>query len=48
MVTNLHNEHVTNRHAVHGPESLTLRDFHGGDIVYCHFCSKSLIAEIGI
>ncbi len=48
MVTNLHNEQVTNRHAVHGAESPTLRDFHEGDIVYCHFPSKSLIAELGI
>ncbi len=48
MVTNLHNEQVTNRHAVHGEESLTLRDFHEGDIVYCYFPSKSLIGELGI
>ncbi len=42
----LHNEQVSNHNAVHGTESLTLRDFHEGDIVYCHFPSKSLIAEL--
>ncbi len=42
IVMGLHNEQVTNRNAVHGAESLTLRDFHEGDIVYCHFPSKSL------
>ncbi len=48
MVMNLHNEQVTNHHAVHGAESLTLRDFHEGDIVYCHFPSKCLIVELGL
>ncbi len=48
MVMNLHNEQVTNRHAVHCAESLNLRYFREGDIVYCHFPSKSLIAELGL
>ncbi len=33
IVIGLHNEQVCNCNAIHGAESLTLRDFHEGDIV---------------
>ncbi len=48
IVMGLHNEQVSKVNAVHGAESISLRDFHEGDIVYCHFPSKCLIAELGL
>ncbi len=43
-----HNEQVTKRNTAHCAESHTLKDFHEGDIIYCHFPSKTLIAELGL
>ncbi len=48
LVMGLHDKQVRNCNVVHGAESLTLRNFHEGDIVYCHFPSKTLIAELGL
>ncbi len=48
IVMGLHNEQVSKVNAVHGAENISLRDFHEDDIVYCHFPSKSLIAELSL
>ncbi len=44
----LHNEQVTKSNTAQNAGSPTLRDFHEGDIAYCHFPSKTLIAELGL
>ncbi len=47
IIMGLHNEQVTKRNTAHGTGSPTLRDFHEGGI-YCHFPSKTLVAELGL
>ncbi len=44
----LHYEQVRNHKAGHSAECLTLNNFHNRNIVYFHFPSKTLIAEIGL
>ncbi len=48
IVMGLHNEEVAKINTAHSAGSPTLRDFHEGDIIYCHFPSKTLMAELGL
>ncbi len=41
-----HNQTIQKRLQQHGSESLTLRSFNEGDIVYCHFPSKTIISDL--
>ncbi len=40
-----HNQTIQNRREKHGSKSPSLRSFNEGDIVYCHFPSKTIISD---
>ncbi len=46
IVKENHNQTIKTRLQQHGLESLTLRSFHEGDIVYCRFPSKTIISDL--
>ncbi len=41
-----HNQTIQKRLVQHDSESPTLRSFSEGDIVYCHFSSKTIISDL--
>ncbi len=43
-----HNAVVEKRRLEHGQSSRSLREFHEGDIIYCHFPTKSLLGDKGL
>ncbi len=45
IVKEQHNNTIEKRFLKHGSESHTLRSFNEGDIVYCHFPSKTFMSE---
>ncbi len=46
IVKEHHNQTVQKRLVQHSSESPTLRSFSEGDIVYCHFPSKTIISDL--
>ncbi len=46
IVKEHHNQTIKKRLQQHGAESPTLRSFNEGDIVYCHFPSKTIISDL--
>ncbi len=46
IVKEHHNQTIQKRLQQHGSESPTLRSFSEGDIVYCHFPSKTIISDL--
>ncbi len=46
IVKEHHNQTIQKRLVQHGSESPTLRSFSEGDIVYCHFPSKTIISDL--
>ncbi len=46
IVKELHNQTIQKRLIQHGSESSTLRSFSEGNIVYCHFPSKTIISDL--
>ncbi len=48
IVKEHHNQTIEKRLVQNGSESPTLRSFSDGDIVYCHFPSKTIISDLKI
>ncbi len=48
IVKEHHNETIRKHHLQHGSTSEELRSFNDGDIVYCHFPSKTIISQMKI
>ncbi len=46
IVKQNHNETIVKRLQQHGSDSPSLRSFNEGDIVYCHFPSKTIISDL--
>ncbi len=48
IVKEHHNETITKHHLQHGSTIEQLRNFNEGDILYCHFPSKTTISQMRI